>query len=535
MLMTSEIILAKGIKLDRDYNNVLDYNETQMLELMRSNAHFVAGSTDYSFIRQTRGLIKTNFTYLQALQSNYIAFKNPDYANKWFFAFVDNIEYKGENNTYIYYTVDSWMTWFKSLTIEPCYVIREHTNNDAIGSNTIDEGLAVQDYISEGSFVVGGIDDQFSTPWIGVLTNWDVASKLGFTICNVLNRSVFGQELCLFRMNDAGMDDLTDFVAQTGVDGHPEDIQNIFIIPYNLIDQSDLEEHNFEFQIGGIHQDDGTYYTLRSYTYDAVTSEFNVPKKTTFSDFVPKNNKCFVYPYNYLYGTNNIGNDNIFKYERFSNGSNATFQLEMGISIGCSGRIVPTGYKGVNKFIDEGLPLAKFPTCGWSSDSFTNWLTQQAVNGASQVMDYGFDKVDEVTGNQPIAEARNFIKNAIGVFTSNQIKPRQSASGSSGDINFVSKNNTFIFKQMRAKTEYLRVIDDYFTKYGYKTMRIKLPNITGRRNFNYVEIASAESIGYGSIPNEHENIINNACRKGVTIWHDHANLGDFTVDNSIIQ
>ena len=156
--MTSEIILAKGIKLDRDYNNVLDYTETQMLELMRSNAHFVAGSTDYSFIRQTRGLVKTNFTYLQALQSNYIAFKNPDYANKWFFAFVDNIEYKGENNTYIYYTVDSWMTWFKSLTIEPCYVVREHTNNDAIGSNTIDEGLAVQDYISEGSFVVGGID-----------------------------------------------------------------------------------------------------------------------------------------------------------------------------------------------------------------------------------------------------------------------------------------------------------------------------------------------------------------------------------------
>ena len=91
MLMTSEIILAKGIKLDRDYNNVLDYTEVQMLELMRSNAHFVAGSTDYSFIRQTRGLIKTNFTYLQALQSNYIAFKNPDYANKWFFAFVDNI------------------------------------------------------------------------------------------------------------------------------------------------------------------------------------------------------------------------------------------------------------------------------------------------------------------------------------------------------------------------------------------------------------------------------------------------------------
>ncbi len=69
---------------------------------------------------------------------------------------------------------------------------------------------------------------------------------------------------------------------------------------------------------------------------------------------------------------------------------------------------------------------------------------------------------------------------------------------------------------------------------GYAINRVLEPNIIGRENFNYVEIASAESIGYGSIPNEHENIINNACRKGVTIWHDHANLGDFTVDNSII-
>ena len=28
--------------------------------------------------------------------------------------------------------------------------------------------------------------------------------------------------------------------------------------------------------------------------------------------------------------------------------------------------------------------------------------------------------------------------------------------------------------------------------------------------------------------------INNACRKGVTIWHNHDNVGNYSLDNSII-
>lgn len=37
MSRNSKIIIAKNIRLDRDYNNVLSYNEEQMLELCRTN------------------------------------------------------------------------------------------------------------------------------------------------------------------------------------------------------------------------------------------------------------------------------------------------------------------------------------------------------------------------------------------------------------------------------------------------------------------------------------------------------------------
>ena len=39
---------------------------------------------------------------------------------------------------------------------------------------------------------------------------------------------------------------------------------------------------------------------------------------------------------------------------------------------------------------------------------------------------------------------------------------------------------------MRCKDEYMKQIDDYFSMCGYKINEIKIPNITGRRNFNFV-------------------------------------------------
>ena len=76
----------------------------------------------------------------------------------------------------------------------------------------------------------------------------------------------------------------------------------------------------------------------------AKTESKNVTKLTSFTGYTPKNNKCFVYPYNYLYVTNDNGNTNILKYELFSD-TTANFQLQLALSVGISGRCVPLNYK----------------------------------------------------------------------------------------------------------------------------------------------------------------------------------------------
>ena len=87
---------------------------------------------------------------------------------------------------------------------------------------------------------------------------------------------------------------------------------------------------------------------------------------------------------------------------------------------------------------------------------------------------------------------------------------------------------------MRCKDEYMKQIDSYFSMFGYQINEIKTPNITGRTNYNFIKISSNDDIGYGNVPSKDLSVINKVCRRGVTIWHNHANLGNYSVTNTIV-
>lgn len=70
--------------------------------------------------------------------------------------------------------------------------------------------------------------------------------------------------------------------------------------------------------------------------------------------------------------------------------------------------------------------------------------------------------------------------------------------------------------------------------FGYAVRHLESPNLTGRSNWNYVQIGNSEEIGYGDVPSKFMDIINSACRKGVTIWHSHTNLGNYALSNPIV-
>ena len=542
--MNSKILLVKNIHIDRQYTNVLSYSEAQMLELCQAN--LVAQADNYSFLRLT-GSIMAGFTYAQCLQSNYIAFQNPDYSNKWFFAWIDDVIYKGDRNTEITFTIDAWSTWFDKWQKKVCFINRQHVNNDTIGLHTIPENLDIGEVIQESITEDLAYGNDFGY-WIAVASNWKIKdgssgtelleSDKGtqYSGITVYDNTVFGTQLFFFHITElSSFANLVLLLLRTNVDKHIEDVENIFILPNVAIEQSKLTLHTAS--VGG---QNFSFYTMK---YDMSPAKFNteIDKITSFSDYTPKNNKCFVYPYNYLFVSNNQGSNNIYKYEDF-NTEKCIFENQFSIAIGGSGRIVPKNYKGMATNDDEALALGKYPTCAWSSDAFTNWLTQNSVNMAVSLgLTAGAIAGTIATGGATapalagaVMSVAGNIGNTIGQFYQASLLPNISGGQANGDVIWACNRNMFSFRQMRVKTEYLKIIDDYFTRFGYAIKSLAMPNITGRMYWNYVEIGASEEIGYGEVPSKFMDTINNACRRGVTIWHNHANVGNYSLDNSIV-
>ena len=577
--MNSRIILAKGIKLDRDYNNVLNYTTEAMLSLLRSSSHLINEANNYSFIRSTRNKLFVGFPYTECLQANYIAFQNPDYSNKWFFAWIDEVIFKGSTNgCEITFTIDSWSTWFEKVTTKPCFIVREHANDDTIGINTIPENLDVGEVRENDSVIYEGLGNQFYVaietsylPKEKSVNNLNPVDKEGLSFSGVTqyNGNFFGNKVVIFpttgnvpvptidpenpdEANDPAtvnyFENINHFIYRINWDGHIADIRNMYIVPKLLIPSNRISWSKAYYQIPSQAKDTFVWGELSASVYPIIDT-IQIQNYYSFDDYTPKNNKLYCYPTNYLYVTNNIGAFNIYKYEDFyfdniEDVGIIVFNLMLALQIGVSGRLVPQNYKKIEDNLDESLPLAKYPTCSWSGDTFVNWLTQQGVNEITNFVgsvagDYFGMKAmsagDIEEGQVPFLSSASQGAKVIGHLRESVLQPQIQGGQNTADVTWGTENNTFKFIHMRAKKEYLEIIDDYFSRYGYQTNKTKVPNITGRTYWNYIEIGSTEEIGYGEIPSKHMQIINNACRKGVTIWHSHENMGNYNLNNTIIE
>ena len=241
------------------------------------------------------------------------------------------------------------------------------------------------------------------------------------------------------------------------------------------ITPSQLIQHN-----ATVGQQNFSWYTLN---YDMTPTKFNttITKRHSFTNFQPKNNKCFVYPYNYLFVSNNNGSNNIYKYEDFTT-ENCVFENQFSIAIGGSGRLVPKNYKNMSTNDDEALATGKYPTCAWSSDAFTNWLTQNGVNlvasialtagGVATAIATGGATLPIVAG--AITSVAGTVAGTIGQFNQASLAPNIAGGQATGDVIWACNRNKFTFREMRAKTEYLKIIDDYFTRFRLRDKKFRI-------------------------------------------------------------
>ena len=242
---------------------------------------------------------------------------------------------------------------------------------------------------------------------------------------------------------------------------------------------------------------------------------------------------------------NNGGGSAVYKYELFNDANDSTlcdFVINFALTPGCSIRLLPVYYNGLlgNPNCD-GLNAAKFPICNWTTDVYTNWLTQNAVNIPLQIASSAVTIVGGVglmatgagaaAGGGAVVSGALGIASTIGEIYSHSLQPPQSEGNvNSGDVTFSQGDLTFTAYQMSIKKEYAAIIDDFFTMFGYKVNRVKKPNTKHRQRFWYTKTIDVNIDG-ASVPQKDLQVIKNCYNNGITFWRDALDINNYSEDN----
>lgn len=517
-------------KLENDYKNQLTFsNATAQLNYFNSVIQHTFDN--YTYIKKDN-VVQVGKNIDEIIDCNYLFYKNTGFTNKYYFCFITNMEYVNENCTRITFETDCYQTWLFQIEYKQSFVEREHVNDDTIGLHTVPENLETGEYICNSHYKDATMDNYAQDLcFVMASTSQPIAGEAKDTVApsQIYNGIYTGLTYYQYEATSA-IDIMLEIFANNG---KTDAINGIFMAPKWL---APLRE--------------GTLYREVNPSNAPLTFDITVTKQTVLNGYNPVNNKLKCFPYNYLLVSNNVGQNGILHYEKFS-GANATFTVKGVINPGCSINLTPTNYNGNASSDIDAIQLGKFPICNFQNDMYTNWLTQNSINVLGQtitsddlnIASAGLSSLAGTITNVAVGNyagagmslASGFTGIASAVMQQkqhNMISPTVNGQLNSADVNVASGNNTFHFYKMSIKEEYARIIDNYFSMYGYKINRVKVPNITGRSNWNYVKTINCNFDG--DIPQTDLNIIRAMFNNGTTLWHNPSSMYNYSNSNNIV-
>lgn len=576
----STLQLFKGINLDNRYLHTIYFADEAS-----QNTYFTGKVTsgltfnNLTYRRYTSTSVKIQTDATKLLGVTYMRFKNDRTVDKWFYAFVLNVDYINENTAVVYYEIDVMQTWFfQGGSIRPCMVLREHTTTDVFGENLEEEPIGSDVYDCDELSYDSGQTSLFGY-YALVINTSEKPSEKGTPIIN--NNLVNGTARVQLRRSDhpnnwetavnAYIDSLVDTMNGSWEDGRrPVEVIDMFTFP-------EAFAHT--------HVSDNTH-------------EITVTHPMNFKGYIPHNKKLFAYPFSFLQITTKDGDGASIKWEYFAgmledNTDTATFVC-YGNSLG-GGQVIcyPKDYNGIVDNVDSGVTISNFPKNPFSYDAYQAWV----ASGGSNKLAYA-EKLTNIRGAMAEASsAFNFINDTVGggaqmfqgmnAITAEGASPNAIAGGiantvsganriiqsglstygtvldvqeAKAKINYAWKDARykpnivvgkatpnlavakgyldFYFQNVHVRVDEMKRLDDFLSCFGYAINKVKQPNLTGRKYFNFVQTQNA--VIAGDMPSSSKEAIGRIFDGGITLWKNGDNVGNYghynadgTIDNAI--
>lgn len=569
----STVCLLTGVPCDKSYVHTL-YFENKNEQYSYFYGKRVKTFTNVSYQRHSKNSIRLECLADDIYNVNYLMFQNTAYGNKWFYAFINNVEYINNVTTEITYTIDVMQTWYFDYTLGTCFVEREHTLTDVVGENTVPEPVdGGEPYIQEyNEYMYPRTTDQplFSLVVYYIPTQGQYISGIGDdytfkvgtnanlrgTIYNGVYTGAISYAYPMFFGAD-GLETLKwiDALFKT-LDEISATIISVQQVPFDAWMD---EEFGRPSKIKSINQP-------LSFSVGSGTTEY--PRTDIYT---PKNKKCYTYPYSYMVVTNNKGDERTLLWEQSASKSadgrqQIRIQISSAVSPTCEIGARPMNYMGKEVNYDEGVLLNDFPMPAWSENTFERWwainkyqfmynTVTDAISTIANIATFtvsggaaGAAKASGAVADSGVVAGTKLVKSAVSAdkpltddlveYATRRRTPNKGRGNiSSSGLPIVEGRIGFSMYSMGSKPEYIKIVDEYFSMYGYKICRLKVPNIKAaakselRPQWNYIKTTIC-IIDNLNAPADVDEQLQSIYNSGITFWMNPNNVGKYNLDNS---
>lgn len=547
------IQLMKGVHLDNRYAHTIYFeNETAQNTYFTSKVTHTFNAQSYT--RHNSDVVRLKVAADSVADCTYLRFQNKN-NGKWYYAFINYVDYINENVTAITFEIDVMQTWFFQTghNIKPCFVDREHVSVDTFGIYHAPETPKTDEYI------YSWIKDTQLFDNYNMIVQTSQEPSTGFMFDN---NAYVGCKTMRMSVTDETTAEAASALIGRALGGSWDKNEQ----SANLIDMYDFPSSFSDTNIAdNVHS--VSFAKPVSFNYGGTT-------------YTPKNNRLFSNPYSMLLVTDYKGENSLYEWEMFSDPSDINFTLRGNFMGGGTIICYPRNYGGLDNNFDSGLLINNFPKRAYSYDAYSAWVASGGMTRLNEqkniVQMQGMARTMETVGDMfgvakvasDVALATEATAATSGVLTpvlvgqigkagqtisqsaantiSRQAAQREAQNnieytfkdakyapdivfGSiSADIAVSHRILDFNFISMFPKKDEAIRIDDFFSTFGYSIKEVKQPILTGRKHWNFLKTKGAV-IG-GNMPSSSRQAIADIIDSGIFFWKNGDEIGNFRIE-----
>lgn len=492
----SKIILCNNVPLDNTYQHTIYFaNANAQTNYFLSKAK--ATLQEQTYQRVVKGKMRVQRTADSIYDCNYLMFQNTTYGSKWFYAFITGIEYVNDVTSEVTFELDDLQTYFFDTELMPCYVEREHTADDTIGANLVKEDIGV--------------------PELCVMNVYTRYWGSGDWKCAILvEPSILGEFVGMGDPINAANGQLYPPTYEVDMSAVDLTLLNQFLKGVEIIGAvcgGYFFPREFGDTIAPIPINDlNTYGITRPTKYTDYGSAGVLP-----TEYTPKNNKLFTYPYTKMIASSTNGTTAEYKWEDTRDGY-VKFNLHHNHLNKASCELRPTNYFRNPQSRMNCVEIQEFPQVTFSYNPSLGF--GEIYNALTSMVGLNADG-DVDSDNMTMTGMTHLVAS----------RPSAKTGVTNGNLDLKYNSFGFVFYQMGVRAQDAKVIDDYFSMYGYATKAIKVPNRNVRTQWTYCKTKNCNV--KANAPADSVKKICSIYDKGITFWRNPSNVGNYNLSNPI--